>query len=132
MGFSSSGKVTRKIFTQVLAVSSFRLTHAIYMCVKKKSLQERSLKFRIYTRFSCLNVYCCTEYADHRTEMLSLENCTRLLAIDLFCCFTLINNKNMNRGLTLKLRQAGKNASLCPVIIQKHPCRPRIKLTEQV
>lgn len=62
-------------------------------------------------RFSCLNMQCCTEYyliCTPSYEMLSLENCTRLLAIDLFCCFTLNNNKSMNRGLALKLRQAAK------------------------
>jgi len=40
LGFGSSGEVTRNIFTQVLATSSFRLTHAIHMCIKKKSLKE--------------------------------------------------------------------------------------------
>lgn len=33
-----------------------------YMCVKKKSLQKWSLKLRIYTRFSCLKMYCYIEY----------------------------------------------------------------------
>lgn len=84
---------------------------------------------------SRLKMYCYIEY--YLICTLSYRNAKfgnlhRLLAIDLFCCFTLNNNKRTKRRFTLKSRQAGeKNAILYPVIIQKHPCRPIIKLTEQ-
>lgn len=32
------------------------------MCIKEKSLWKQSLKLRIYTRFSCLKMYCYNEY----------------------------------------------------------------------